>query len=488
MPARPAVLLAAGVLAATALIAAPASTAAAAPTTWLYPSADCPINGDHGLQDCIDQAASGDTIVLQQEIIDENALIDRSLTLEPDSPSLHPRLSYVAIQDRDLAGFRDIRVDVSGLRVTLGVNIFLRYGSLDHVRLRNLVVGKGADVTRGIVSYAGAPAVVDVERSYIRTTDHQRGSLEFYTAYTSGSPSRFRAVGNRITQHLAPNHDSGSGIEVEATIASHIDAQVYNNRIWDVVGDPAGGASGILLYAADAGTSMRADLVGNTLDKVGATALFMRNSVAAPQHVTLNAFDNIFSHTASAGLSLDDQVAGTLRFHGGYNDSYKLGDPNFYDGYRPGPSNRRVDPRYVDRAHGDLRLKASSPLVNAGQACTSGGLADLDAAGHGRVAGANIDIGAFERGARPPNGRVRLGTGRHDVLHGTPGRDILCGFGGKDRLLGRAGPDFLDGGGGRDRLHGGSGHDWLRGGPGRDTACRPTAGDHRSSIERIAGC
>lgn len=485
---RPLSLLASGTLAAAALVGAPTSVASAAPTTWLYPSVDCPVNADHGLQDCVDNASSGDTIELQQEIIDENVIIDKSLTVEPDSPSLHPQLYYVSIVDQDLDGLRDVNVRLSGLRVTLGVNGYLRYGSLDHVTLKNLVVGKDTPSTRGIVFFGAAPVDLNVVHSFTRTTDHQRGSLEFYTAYGPGLPSTFRAVGDRITQHLAPNHDSGSGIQVESTIGSHIDAQIYNNQVWDVVGDAAGGASGILLYASDPASSMNADVVGNTLDSIGANGLFMRDAVAAPERVSLNAFDNVISHTTDSGVLLDSSIPGTLTFHGGYNDSFKNGRPNSYDGLEPGPGNRNVSPRYVDRAGGNLRLDASSPLIDRGRACTAGGVANLDAAGHGRVSGSNVDMGAYERGAHRPTGKVRMGTKHHNILRGTRGRDILCGFKGDDTLIGKGGSDFLDGGRGRDELAGGQGRDWLYGGPGSDTACTPVAGDHRFSMEHTAAC
>lgn len=484
---RPFALIASGILTAAALVAAPMPVASAA-TTWVYPSTACPITADHGLQDCVDNASPGDTIVLQQEITaDEIVIVNKSLTLMPDSPSLHPQLSYVAVRDQNVAGFEDIDVTLSGLYVSIGVEGYLRYGSLDQVTLTDLVVGKDTSNARGISISAEAPVDVDLEGSYARTTDSQRGSLEFFTQYAGGQPSTFRAVGNQLTQHDAPNQDSGSGISVEASGGSHIDAQIYNNQIWDVVGDSAGGASGIFLYP-DTASSLNADVVGNTLDAAGSNGIALRNNVVAPAHVTLNVFNNIVGHAHGVGLYLSTENPGTLTFHGGYNDFFANDDPNLYEGEKPGPGNRKVNPRYVDRAEGDLSLRASSPLVDRGQACTAGGVVNLDAAGRGRVAGANVDMGAYELGAHQPTGKVRLGTKRHDTLRGTRGGDILCGFKGKDTLIGKGDSDFLDGGGGRDKLAGGRGRDWLYGGPGSDTACAPVAGDHQFSMEHTAAC
>jgi Ca2+-binding RTX toxin-like protein len=484
---RPLLLLASGTLGAAALVGVPTSVASAAPTTWLYPSVDCPLNATQGLQDCVDHASPGDTIELAQEIIDEDVIVNKSLTLEPDSPSLRPELSFVSVRDQDIDGLRDLRVNINHVRVVFGLTGILRYGSIDHVTLEHVVVGKDTPSSQGITFDGEAPVDLDVESSYARTTDHQQPSLQLYTQYSTGLPSRLRAVGNKVTQHLAPNHDSGSGIDAEASLGSQLDVQIYNNQIWDVVGDAAGAEAGITLYPGGT-SSMTADIVGNTLDTVGSAGLYLRDDVVAPGHVTVNAFNNVFSHMKDEGLFLDSSTTATLTFHGGYNDFFKNGRPNIYDGKAHGPGNRTVNPRYVDRADGDLRLRPSSPLIDRGQACTAGGVANLDAAGHGRVVGRNVDLGAYELGAHSPTGKVRLGTKYHNLLRGTKGRDILCGFKGDDTLIGRRGGDFLDGGAGRDKLDGGSAADWLYGGSGRDTACTPLAGDHRFSVEHTKPC
>lgn len=466
---RPFALLASGALTAAVLVAAPMPVASAA-TTWIYPSAACPITGNHGLQDCVDNAVAGDTIEIASEILDELVVVNKSLTVKPTSPSLQPQLTYVAVRDQNVAGLEDVDVTISGLRVTLGVEGYLQYGSIDHVTLRNLVVGQGSTSARGIVFGLSTPVDLDVEGSYIRTTDSQRGSLEFYTTYTTGLPSTFRAVGNQLTQHDAPDHDSGSGISVEVSGGARVDAQLHNNQIWDVVGDSAGGASGIFMYP-DGASTLNADVVGNTLDTVGSNGIALRNSVVAPGHVSLNVFNNIVGHLRDgSGLYLDSSTPGTLRFHGGYNDFFANDRANIYDGEKPGPGNRTDTARYVNRPIGDLGLTSASPLIDRGQACTVGGVANLDAEGHGRLAGRNVDIGAHEHSAGKPTGKVRLGSKGHDVLRGTKGRDILCGFGGKDTLIGKGASDFLDGGGGRD------------------TACKPVTGDHRRSIERTKAC
>jgi hypothetical protein len=61
---------------------------------------------------------------------------------------------------------------------------------------------------------------------------------------------------------------------------------------------------------------------------------------------------------------------------------------------------RHVDPGFVD--NGNYRLRASSPLIDAGVGDPAGGLAAVDLDGVARVQGAAVDLGAYERAAATP--------------------------------------------------------------------------------------
>ena len=61
------------------------------------------------------------------------------------------------------------------------------------------------------------------------------------------------------------------------------------------------------------------------------------------------------------------------------------------------PGRSTADPRFVDAAHGDYRLAADSPLIDAGTDTPAGGIAEFDLDGVARIEGAHIDIGAYER-------------------------------------------------------------------------------------------
>jgi hypothetical protein len=237
------------------------TAAALPPTLWIYPSTACPVAVDHGLQDCIDHAANGDTIALDQEFINETALVNRSLTLMPLGSSFHPQLDYLAIGDVDVSGQRTIDVTVTGLRVSDGIDGTIRYGTdVDHVTIKDVVVGEDLPSTRGIRFSAVAPLDLDVEHSYARTTQHDSGALQMSAIIAAGT-STFRAVGNTVTQHNAPNHNSGSGIEADMSGGGTMNVDIYNNKVWDVVGSNAGVAAGISLYS-NGTTTMRANVVG----------------------------------------------------------------------------------------------------------------------------------------------------------------------------------------------------------------------------------
>jgi hypothetical protein len=74
------------------------------------------------------------------------------------------------------------------------------------------------------------------------------------------------------------------------------------------------------------------------------------------------------------------------------------------------------------------------------------------------------------------------GSGRADVLKGTPGPDVICAFGGNDVIRGLGGDDVIYAGAGKDRITPGAGKDTVSAGPGND---RISARDGRR--DRIDG-
>jgi hypothetical protein len=66
--------------------------------------------------------------------------------------------------------------------------------------------------------------------------------------------------------------------------------------------------------------------------------------------------------------------------------------------------NTAVDPEFADAEHGDFRLFATSPLIDAGLQDPAGGLTATDLDGAPRTQGVRVDIGAYESGIVFQNG------------------------------------------------------------------------------------
>jgi hypothetical protein len=480
-------------VAGAAFASGPAAIAGpSAPAVHTYPGS-C---GTPTLQACIDAAGTGDTIVLDAEILStESALIQSSLTLTA-ADGIRPVIHRVYVYDGGAGGPLAVRVHGLNVLDTLGADFSGGTDhslSVDHVRVTQ---GEG-QATDGNAIYLSttAPSSLTVTSSHIAFSNEWSG-IGVYSAGTGNV--KVRLVGDTITAHGATY--AGSGVELQTTGTSTMDAVVMNSAFWDVANCNCGGSSGIFLYPKET-SRMQVALVGDTFEATRSSAIGVRNALAAGGSGAVIAFDDVFAHSTCAAIYLDDSggVAGRLRFLAGYNDSFANGFADVLDGRSPGAHLLAVDPRFVGRSVGDLRLSAASPLIDRGLACTPAGAASPDAAGRARLAGASVDLGAFERGARRPTGVVRVGTSGTDVLAGTPGADILCGLGGNDALSGRGGNDLLSGGPGSDRLAGGAGddtlcardgvrgNDRLAGGPGSDVG-QADPGDPRISVERAARC
>lgn len=139
------------------------------------------------------------------------------------------------------------------------------------------------------------------------------------------------------------------------------------------------------------------------IDVWGGKATLINNTVVESGNYAVHIFygatvgmtNNIFAFGRTAGVGVD---AGTVTACS-HNDSYGNPAGPWY-GYTPpdGQGNITLDPLFVDRLNGDLRLQDSSPCIDAGDdgAVTSGGR-DLD--GKPRILGARVDIGAYEHDA-----------------------------------------------------------------------------------------
>jgi Ca2+-binding RTX toxin-like protein len=251
------------------------------------------------------------------------------------------------------------------------------------------------------------------------------------------------------------------------------------------------------------------DVVGNTVDRVTSDGFRVANELVTGGHLSLDVFDDVFAHTGGRAIRITSGDAATRTVRAGSNAFFDNGVSSDWDGASPGTGNVTADPRFVDEPEGKLGLRATSPLLDAGLVCTPGGVSNLDALRHGRLSGASVDIGAYERGSTAPTGQAYVGTGAPDAILGSSGADIVCGMGGGDVIAGFEGDDYLDGGPGPDQLVGHAGADRLFGGKGDDPCLhskdgvegndsidggkgtdgvRRDAGDVRARVEVAAVC
>lgn len=428
------------------------------------------------LQTCVDAAGPGDTIIIQTDDADDQfVIIDKSMTLISGGGVRH---TVGAIGIGDGGNVMPIDVTIEDLGAGLISALFTTVDG-NQLTLSDVDVGKGA-LGAGVTVTTQRSASIVIERSSVQR--HTGSDLEALGLFAdpSGGDVSFSVVGNRISDHGNP--ESGAGIRLGMQGSGTVDADFYNNTIWDVARCNCGAASGLAILPEGL---VRADVnvVGNTFERSRTNAIQQRNDLVPGGRLALDVFNNVFAHSRGSALSLETGGASTLAFRAGSNDFFATGG-NALDGQSLGVGNLKRDPMFVDRSSGNFALQAGSPLIDRGVVCSPGGVADPDVRGRSRLAGAQVDLGAHERGAGAVNGIVRLGANGGDALTGSSGGDILCGFGGADDLSGRGGDDFLDGGLRGDLLAGGQGADDLYGSAGADTLC---ARDGASGNDRVDG-
>ncbi len=190
----------------------------------------------------------------------------------------------------------------------------------------------------------------------------------------------------------------GPGNEVSGCAANAIQASQLPDIVVDGNRIHSNGGIGLILFKvtvatvqrnlvfANGGSGMAISSSGgrlrfNTLDGNGGDGL------ASGSQVTMDIRDNLLTHNGRYGMS--GPVSGLSPFdHNGFFGN-ALGP---IAGAAPGATDVTADPRYVDRAVGDLRLLPGSPAVNAG---ADVGL-DVNGPESGSFNGAGPDLGATE--------------------------------------------------------------------------------------------
>jgi Ca2+-binding RTX toxin-like protein len=470
-----------------------------AATTWSYgPDTSTDSCAGTTIQACVDAASGGDTIYVYANDAGSTLSVLKSVSVK-SGDGVHHTVNSFAFSDNATP----VIATVAGLSVNTKMLVYFDSTTGSSVIVRNMIA-HGLSGSAALIDVdLETSATVTLENNLFTAVPNSGDGIDVL-ARPNGGNITFRATGNTVNLHGNPN--SGVGIQLSMYSSGTVRMDVYNNSIWDVARSLSGAASGIAILPSD---TVHADVnvVGNTVELSATEGIQQRNDLSSGGQLALDLFNNTFSHASVRGIDLSAGLAGTMVFRGGLDNTFGSPNGNSYDGLAKGPGNLAVDPKFVDRASGNLRLTSGSPLINKGQVCSPGGVADPDAANRHRLSGSSVDIGAFERGGPVINGLVMLGTDGADIQNGTLGADILCGYGGTDTQNGSGGNDFMDGGDAADYLIGGNGADRMLGGLGNDTLCandgknidflnggkgddgfKADSGDVKKSVEHAAPC
>jgi Ca2+-binding RTX toxin-like protein len=474
---------------------------ARAATTWIWPSGSC----NSTLQACVTNALSGDTVLVAQNGLtaEQINITNKSLTLTAQT-GFAPTLNAAVVQNSGMTGMPLVNVTISNIDFAHSVLISLSTGSghtitLDHIS----AVSSGADP--GVYGTIYVTSTVNVLHSDFPMGGFHPG-IELTSPVAMDQALVYNVIGNTVSGHEVAN--AQTGIYLNATDAGSLTVNAYNNAVWDVGHATSSSTSGgFYLSSRDSG-SADFNIVGNTVSRTS-DGIKVNDEQDVEQGVThrfsLDLFDNIVVGSAESAVDVSADEPGTLFIRGGHNDFSSNGQPNQTLGHSLG-TNLTAAPKFVDAAHGNLALQATSPVIDKGLTCTPGGVAGPDAAGNDRLAGATVDIGAYEFNAGAP-GFVMVGGTGPDTFIGGPHPDILCGYAGADTLFGTNAGDFVDGGKGNDKLYGGPGKDRLIGESGNDLLCandgaggdhldggkgtdsyRADPGDVKVSVEHLGNC
>jgi hypothetical protein len=185
-----------------------------------------------------------------------------------------------------------------------------------------------------------------------------------------------------------------SAIDLQPESDSTVTFSAANNLIVDqtsgIVFRPEAGSDG----GGDEtpGGTIVASLVNNTIAGTTANALERWSTNLSTLTVTMD--NNLVTGSGGWAFAAND-TTGTFELSGNRNGYFGNASGNVQGSTTAGDV--LADPRY--RAPGDYRLRADSPMVDAGTDTPEGGLPTFDHDGAPRVQGGAVDIGAYEGGS-----------------------------------------------------------------------------------------
>ncbi|MBK8638772.1 MAG: hypothetical protein IPN92_10985 [Chromatiaceae bacterium] len=234
-------------------------------------------------------------------------------------------------------------------------------------------------------------------------------------------------VANQLQGNSAASQ--GGGVWVRGR---HLDVTFINNRL---LGNSAPEGGGLYGRMADAGTM----LINNTLSDNesqagGGLSLYLEGPETATR---AQLYNNLFWHNqAQANHGEDFRIFNSTasqvtllanNFNWTPTTGFWVNSPVYIDA-----SNlNTLDPQFVDAVSGDLRLRAVSPLIDAGYPVTPN-LPAFDLGGKPRVMAGGVNVGAYESEGNDPSPILTLiqtGSGSGRVTSDPEGIDCVEGKG-----------------------------------------------------------
>ena len=316
-----------------------------------------------------------------------------------------------------------------------------------------------ADITFGV----SVPATLTVRHSRLHITGDTDDAFEMNLQPSSGQV-KVALIGNRISGH--GNTSTNDGISLSAQGAGTVRADIDNSSIWDISG--CSGCAAVAVAATGSGTAV-VNVVGNTVEKA-AQGLYVLSLAGA---LTVNAFNNVFSHESGSAIFLTSSNPSTLAFHGGFNDFFANGQVDQLDGHSLRDRQPPRAPKYVKPSADAISApEPGSPLIDTGVVCSPGqalrtSTPQVTGDWPGRV------LTWARTNAAPVCLRARSSSGPRSttVWSERPVRTSSAGTAARTSSMAKGGADYLDGGDGADIIFGGAGPDRLFGRSGNDTLC-----------------
>jgi hypothetical protein len=393
--------------------------------TLNYPG-DAPCDGT--LQTCIDGATAGDIVELAtNDPITENLEIARSLTLraaEGFVPIIGGGAEEVSVDlcGPDESGTGSVSIVIEGLtfdfaRVSCSLGAGQRYRRLT---LRNNTITyvkneqgfpvldffllDSADILieGNLIDFAldhnGVPAIgFDVRNTSANVTVENNDIASTGTSVTiSGNDaSGLQAMVSRNRVTASDSDRSQTGVEIILKNGGTYTASVLGNVVYGVGGCNCGRNSGI--HVTSAGFTGKADLTvtHNTITATAPGADGLLALLDGEGEIALNVYNNSVSGAGSSGFRLINWSTGPFSMNGDTNNSFDNAFPDYFQDLTP-LTPMAVNPLFVSEGGHDYRLRANSPLIDAGTDEPIGGTTTLDAEGDQRRSGAAVDIGAYE--------------------------------------------------------------------------------------------